>query len=249
MKKIAVFLLTLLLVVSFSACGNQNQESESSEPASVIDSSVPAENKEPSVSESVQEPAETSENSKILIVYFSRYGNTEYPDDVDATTSASIVANGNGRYGTTEYVASLIQQTVGGDVHRIETVTPYTADFDELRDVNHEEMQQSILPELKESNLDISAYDTVFIGYPVWATSVPQAVLSFLEEYDLSGKTVVPFCTHGGYGAGQSYRVIADASHAAASLEGIAIDAEDVPTAQNTVVDWLAAIGITSSQK
>lgn len=97
---------------------------------------------------------EEAERSDILIVYFSRYGNTEYSDDVDATTSASIVADGNGRYGTTEYVAELIRQTVGGDIHRIETAAPYTADFEELREVNHEEMQQDFLPELKESHLE-----------------------------------------------------------------------------------------------
>ena len=58
----------------------------------------------------------------------------------------------------------MIAENVGGDLHRIEQVTPYTADFDELRDVNHDEMSSNYLPELKESNLDISAYDTVFIG-------------------------------------------------------------------------------------
>lgn len=248
MRIISAILLSLLLICSLVACANQKQETERSQIVSAVDTPAPAESKEPSALESVQEPMETLENRNILIAYFSRYGNTEYPDDVDATTSASIVIDGNGRYGTTEYVANLIQQTVGGDVHRIETVTPYTADFGELRDVNHEEMQQGFLPELQESNLDISTYDTVFIGYPVWATSVPQAVLSFLEEYDLSGKTVVPFCTHDGYGAGRSYQVIAEASHAAVSPEGIAIEAKDVPAAQNTVADWLTAIGITSSQ-
>lgn len=134
---------------------------------------------EPETSEPVETSAEEN-SSNILIVYFSRWGNTEYPDDVDATTSASIVVDENGRYGTTEYVANLIQQTVGGDIHLIETVTPYTEDFDELRDVDHSEMAEGYLPALVESNLDISGYDTVFIGYPVWATAVPQAVLSFL---------------------------------------------------------------------
>lgn len=75
---------------------------------------------------SVRQPAEDIESGNILIAYFSRYGNTEYSDDVDATTAASIVADKTGRYGTTEYVANMIQQAVGGDIHRIETVTPYT---------------------------------------------------------------------------------------------------------------------------
>ncbi len=92
----------------------------------------------------------------------------------------------------------MIQETVGGDIHPIKTVTPYTTDFDELTDVNHSEMASGFLSKLKKSDLDISEYDTVFVGYPVWATNVPRAVISFLGQYDFSDKTVIPFCTHDG---------------------------------------------------
>lgn len=244
MKRITTLLLSLLLMYSLAACGSQREETENNESSSTENTSTSTESTEPSETESAQEPTENLSESNILIVYFLRYGNTEYSDNVDATTSASIVADGNERYGTTEYVANLIQQNVGGDIHLIETVTPYTADFDELRDVNHEEMQQNVLPELKESNLDISQYDTVFIGYPVWATDVPQAVLSFLKEYDLSGKTVIPFCTHDGYGAGSSYNTIREAGHAAESPDGLAIEAKESPDAGDTVAAWLEDIGI-----
>lgn len=251
MKKICYVLLALSLLCFSTACGSKENspiggsESTANIPAQESNESVPG------ISLSEEQNPESEGGRKdqpagnILIVYFSRWGNTDYPDDVDATTSASIVADGDARFGTTEYVAEQIRQITGGDIHRIETVDPYTEDFDELRDVNHAEMQQGVLPELKESNLDISSYDTVFVGYPVWATSVPQAVLSFLDEYDLSGKTVIPFCTHDGYGAGRSYQVIADASHAAVSLEGLAIEAKDVSDAQNTIADWLEDIGIS----
>lgn len=247
MKKGLALMLGILMVLSLTACGAEPSGSEETETLRDSGSVVMEEETADTVPET-SEPVETSaeeNSSNILIVYFSRWGNTEYPDDVDATTSASIVIDENGRYGTTEYVANLIQQTVGGDIHLIETVTPYTEDFDELRDVNHSEMAEGYLPALVESNLDISGYDTVFIGYPVWATAVPQAVLSFLNEYDLSGKTVVPFCTHDGYGAGSSYNTIREASHAAESLEGLAIEAKDVPAAENTVAAWLERIGIT----
>lgn len=263
MKRILSVLLAFLLIFSSTACGGKENSSkdgnesaaglpaqQSSESAvssfsqesneSVPDISLPEEKNSEAESDKKDQPA-----GNILIVYFSRWGNTDYPDDVDATTSASIVAEEDTRFGTTEYVAEQIRLLTGGDIHRIETVDPYTADFDELRDVNHAEMQQGVLPELKESNLDISSYDTVFVGYPVWAASVPQAVLSFLDEYDLSGKTVIPFCTHDGYGAGRSYQVIAEASHAAVSPEGLAIEAKDVPDAQNAIADWLEDIGIS----
>ena len=192
------------------------------------------------------EPDPTPEpgTSNILIAYFSRVGNTEYPDDVDATTSASIVVDDMKQYGTTEYLARMIQKKVGGDLHLIETKETYPTDFDEVVDQNHTEMGNRTLPELKESNIDISKYDTVFLGYPVWATNVPQAALSFLNEYDLSGKTVIPFCTHDGYGAGSSYRTIGNACPGANILDGLAVRASDVSSADNTVAGWLTSIGI-----
>lgn len=220
----------------------QSSSSPSSTPSSSSSVSVPS-----SSSNIITTPATPAEKSeKILIAYFSRVGNTNYSNDVDASTSASIVIN-NGRFGTTEYVARMIQETVGGDIHLIETVTPYTADFDELRDVNHSEMASNYLPELKESNLNISQYDTVFIGYPVWATDVPQAVISFLSMYDFSDKKVIPFCTHDGYGAGKSYSTIAAASKAKNTADGLAIKAKNVPSAKNTVTSWLDTIGVSKS--
>lgn len=246
MKKGLAFLLGILTVFSLTACGanpSGSEESKTSGDSSFIVTEEETADTEPETPEPIAVSTEEN-NSNILIVYFSRWGNTEYPDDVDATTSASIVADG-GNYGTTEYVARMIQENVGGELHFIQTQEPYPADFDELRDLNHSEMAEGYLPALMESNLDISGYDTVFIGYPVWATEVPQAVLSFLNEYDFSGKTVIPFCTHDGYGAGSSYNTIREASHAAESLEGLAIEAKDVPTAGNTVAAWLEEIGIT----
>ena len=219
-----------------------SSERSSSTSSGSSSGSVPSSN----VSTAPNAPSESGE--KILIAYFSRWGNTNYPDDVDASTSASIIIS-NDRFGTTEYIARMIQETVGGDVHLIETVTPYTADFDELRDINHSEMADNYLPELKESGLDISKYDTVFVGYPVWATDVPQAVISFLNKYDFSDKTVIPFCTHDGYGAGKSYDTITSASKSKNTANGLAIEAKDVPKAQNTVASWLNSIGVSKSSE
>ena len=234
-------LLAALMIYSLAACGN-NESPATSDPtpqSSEQNLSTPSDTNVPDT------PSRGESN--ILIAYFSRWGNTEYPDNVDATTSASIVIDGD-LFGTTEYIARMIQQTVGGDIHLIETVKPYTTDFDELRDVNHNEMANNTLPELKESDLDISKYDTVFVGYPVWATDVPQAVISFLNQYDLSGKTVIPFCTHDGYGAGSSYRTISTESKASKTLDGLAIEAKDVPGAKDTVVDWLKSIGVSKQE-
>ena len=226
--------------------GTQNNSTQNNDTQTQI-SAVPVQEESGQSTDDVLE----SGSKHNLVVYFSRWGNTEYPDtvDVDATTAASILIKKDTRYGTTEYIANMIAEEVDGDLHRIETVTPYTTDFNELRDINHKEMAQNYLPELKESDLDISGYDTVFIGYPVWATDVPQAVISFLKEYDLSGKTVIPFCTHDGYGAGSSYSTIAKESHAEKTLDGLAIEASDVPSAQDTVTEWIASIGYSVSKE
>lgn len=190
------------------------------------------------------EPTPTPGASNILVAYFSLAGNTEASTNVDASTSASVVADNMGRYGTTEYIARMIQQKVGGDLYQIRTKEAYPDDFDDVVDQNHQEMQNGVLPELVQTSLNISGYDTVFIGYPVWATDAPQAILSFLNQYDMSGKKVIPFCTHDGYGAGSSYSTISNACPQAEVLSGIAIEAKDVPAAENTVTNWLTTLGL-----
>lgn len=245
MRKGLNLMLGIFMAFSLTACGAEEAQPEEIE--TLADSSRDITVEEPSGTElEIPEPMEASEkenNGNILIAYFSRWGNTEYPDEVDATTSASIVVDGE-NYGTTEYIARMIQENVGGNLHLIQTQEPYPWDFDELRNQNHSEMDEGYLPPLVESDLDISQYVIVFIGYPVWATNVPQAVIAFLKEYDLSGKTVIPFCTHDGYGAGGSYSTIREASHAAELPEGLAIEAKDVPAAGDTVVAWIKEIGI-----
>lgn len=262
MKRLAALLLAAVLSFSLAAC--QGQEAESSEMTassaetqeqeettetteSESGETEPAEGVEPESTEGMEsEPAESGEpESNILIAYFTLGRNAEYGEDVDASASASLVPDGEELVGTTEYVARLIQECVGGDLHLIQVTEPYPADFDTVVDQNHEEMAAGTLPELADSDLDVSQYDTVFIGYPVWAANAPQAVFSFLSQYDLSGKTIIPFCTHNGYGAGSSYGDIADAVDGeAAVLDGLAIEATDVPQSAETVAGWLDSIGI-----
>lgn len=244
MKRLWISLLSLLLIFSIVGCGSNQTVQMTESSMEEMRTQTVTEESQSEPSEGIKNVESVENENSILIVYFSRWGNTDYPDDVDATTSASLVIDGE-RFGTTEYVARMIQKSVGGDIHLIETMLPYTADFDELRDVNHNEMSNNTLPELKESNLNIAKYDTVFVGYPVWATDVPQAVISFLNQYDLSGKTVIPFCTHDGYGAGDSYYTISDASKAEKTLDGLAIEAKDVLDSQNTVTEWLNSIGVS----
>ncbi len=168
--------------------------------------------------------------------------------EVDTTSSASLVIEKGQSYGNTEYIARKIQEVTGGYLYPILTRDNYTSDFQELIQVNHREMNNNYLPPLRSERLDISDYDTVFLGYPIWATTLPQAVLSFISQYDFSGKTIIPFCTHDGYGEGRSYNAIRSASQAIV-LEGLAIEGKAVSTSLESVESWLSSLGLVSKEK
>lgn len=246
MKRMLAIFMTLILTLSLAACQSEGLESMASQLTETPESEAPTETAAPETQQETEQTESVTENeNSILIAYFTLGRNAEYPDDVDATSSASLVVDGEELVGTTEYVARMIQENVSGDLHSIETAEPYSTDFDTVVDQNHEEMNAGTLPELVASDLDVSGYDTVFIGYPVWATNAPQAIFSFLSQYNMSGKTVIPFCTHDGYGAGSSYNDIAEAIDGeTAVLDGLAIEAPDVPAAGDTVAGWLNEIGV-----
>ncbi len=185
-----------------------------------------------------------------LIAYFSLSENTssskeEQSGNLDAVSSASVVTDGVNAYGNTEYIAKLIQDETGGTLYQIQTEETYSTDFDEVVNQNHSEMNTSYLPELKDNSLDISRYDIVFIGYPVWASTIPRAIHTFLNQYDLSGKTVIPFCTHNGYGSGNSYQTIASLCPDATNLGGLAVAATDVKNAGSSVESWLDGLNLS----
>lgn len=189
--------------------------------------------------------AEEAAESRVLIAYFSRWGNTDYPEDVDASSSASIVAEEEERYGTTEYMARMIKEVTGGELYLIQTEEAYPTDFQEVVDQGHRETDEGVIPALKSAPVDMAGYDVVFVGYPVWAADVPRAIRSFVQAYDMTGKTVIPFCTHDGYGAGRSYDTVAGLCPGAEILSGLEVKAEDVTGAGSQVGDWIRGLGIT----
>ena len=189
--------------------------------------------------------SDTDAEQNVLVAYFSRWGNTDYGTDVDATTSASIVLNDGQQVGTTELFAEMIQDEVGGDLYLIQSSESYPVDFDDVVDKNHEEQGENFRPELI-SEVDLSKYDIIFVGYPVWASSVPTPVLSFLESADLSGKKIIPFCTHDGYGAGSSYSEVEQSSQNATVEQGLALEASEVSGAQETIHNWLKSLELNN---
>lgn len=131
---------------------------------------------------------------KILVAYYSHSGNTKK-------------------------VAELIHSQLGGDVFEIVPTKAYPNDYNSLVQVGKQEKEQNIYPEINE-NGDLTAYDTIFVGTPVWWYTMAGPLKTFLKENDFAGKTIVPFCTHGGGGASNTYSDIKKLAPAADVLEG-----------------------------
>jgi len=172
---------------------------------------------------------------KCLVAYFSRPGNNY--------VSAKIV---NLPVGNTKIVADMIQETTGGDVFQIDTVRPYPKDYTATTNVAKKELNENVRPKLTSHVENMESYDVIFLGYPNWWGTIPMAVCTFLEEYDLSGKIIVPFCTHEGSGMGRSENDIAKLCPGATLLKGFSIQGSRVSAAKKDVEGWLESISRTS---
>ena len=148
--------------------------------------------------------------------------------------------------GNTREIANQIHKSVGGgDIFEIQAVKKYPDDYDAVVEQARQELDSGYKPALKTKLENIKSYDLVFIGYPVWWGTFPAPVKAFLSEYDFSGKTIAPFCTHEGSGLGRSVTDISKLCPKSALLNGVAIRGSVVKTAQNKVSEWLREIKIT----
>jgi len=174
---------------------------------------------------------------KILIAYYSRRGENYVGGDlVDLPV------------GNTEVAAGMIEKLTGGTTFRIDTVKQYPAGYHETTEVSRREQREHARPELASRVPDMGDYDVVILGYPNWWGTMPMAVFSFLEEYDLSGKTILPFCTHEGSGLGHSRRDIEKLCPKATVSKGLAIRGGSVHQAREEILAWLEAAGMTEGK-
>ena len=249
MKRPVALLVLLTLLCSLTVCGgNPTSQSisdvpESSQNAEEIPD-TPLNTDPPTVSQSSGETG----NSNILIAYFTWADNTVVEDpssvDVDATTSASVLAPGN-----TAKLASWIQQEVGGDLHSIVVEEPYSSDYDQCLDRAADEKADNARPALASHVDNMEDYDIVFLGFPNWWYILPMPVLTFVEEYDLSGKTVVPFVTHGTGGLSSTIRDLTAAMPEDVTiLEPIGVYRPEVDGAQSAVQEWIAGLNLKLPQ-
>jgi len=170
---------------------------------------------------------------KSLSVYYSRKGNNY--------VGGSIV---NLPIGNTEVIARKIQGLTGSDLFQIQTVKPYPEDYTETTRVAQDELSGNARPEITEMAADMASYDVIYLGYPNWWGTMPMAVFTFLELYDFSGKTIVPYCTHEGSGLGSSERDIKNLCPTAKVFAGLAIKGGTVGRADNDLAGWLKKLGL-----
>lgn len=249
MKRSVALLVLLALLCSLTACGgNPTSQSisdvpESSQNAEEIPD-TPLNTDPPTVSQS----SGVTGNSNILIAYFTWADNTVVEDpssvDVDATTSASVLAPGNAAK-----LASWIQQEVGGDLHSIVVEEPYSSDYDECLDRAADEKAENARPALASHVDNMEDYDIVFLGFPNWWYTLPMPVLTFVEEYDWSGKTVVPFVTHGTGGLSSTIRDLTAAlPEDVTILEPIGVYRPEVDASQSAIQEWIAGLDLELPQ-
>lgn len=233
MKRISALILCVCIMLCFAACGDnsavQKNNSDENNTAQTV-------------------PSASGNDNKVLIAYFTWAENTvvENPNSVpvDASTSASVLLPGNA-----SKLAGWINERVGGDLFSIQVENLYSSDYDECLDRAAGEKADNARPTLKTHIENIDDYDTVFIGYPNWWYSCPMAILSFIDEYNFSGKTVVLFCTHGTGGLANSVETITSELPSDCTVidNVIGVYRDNIASAQPKINEWLDEIGFSEN--
>lgn len=161
-----------------------------------------------------------------------------------AASPAKILTVYYSHTGNTRAVAEQIHARLGGDLVELQTVRPYPDAYRALTDQAKRELETGFKPPLKTRVPDFDSYDVVAVGSPCWWGTVAAPVITFLSEYDFSGKTIAPFMTHEGSGLGRTVAHIRELCPKATVLEGLAVRGSAAARAQGEVAAWLAAIGL-----
>ena len=253
-KKILIIILVLAMTAGLLACsgeGNDNT-SDTAQEEQTASQDTETEDSEQEEQETGEESTQAegegenqvSGDSNILIAYFS------VPEDIDtsgidADAGASVVVKDDQVMGNLEYMSDVIQQTVGGDLFRIETVQEYPLDHEPLVDQAAQEQDEEARPELSAQIENLDQYDTILLGYPNWWGDMPMPLYTFLEEYDFSGKTIIPFTAHGGSGFSDTVNTISQLQPDAQVREdGLSISRNDVADAEEEIRSWAEGLGL-----
>lgn len=217
MKKLLALALTMMMAFTLAACSNNSNGTQKEEKTTSSSESTQTETGK-SNEENNKTQLDTA-NKKILIAYFSYSGNTKK-------------------------VADEIHKSVGGDIFEIKTADPYPTDYNTVVDQAKKEQADNYRPKLATKVENMDSYDVIFVGYPNWWGTMPMAVFTFLEEYKLSGKTIIPFCTHDGSAFGKSVEDMKKIAPQSKILDGLEIRGKSVKDENKEVPEWLRKIGM-----
>lgn len=224
MKKMAILSLAVFALFSFSACSSNVQKMPSEGVISKTQDST--DNQESNMSDN---------GSKILITYFT----VPEADGVDTVAGASRVASESGVVGNTEFIANEVQKNIGGDLFKIETVQTYPNTHDDLLEFAYNEKNEDARPALISKIENMDDYDVVFVGYPNWNADLPMPLYTFFDEYDFSGKTIIPFVTHGGSSFSATINTIKELEpNAVVVEEGLSVSRNNIANAESDVKEW-----------
>ena len=233
--------LTLAAALLLTGCGASSSVA-SGETGSETAAPAPTQAPAGSVADTATdaETANTTDGSHILIAYFTVANNS----GVDAVASASVSTIDGVPMGRVEAIARMIQDNTGGDLFSIQTSVVYPADGGELIDYAAEEQDQNARPELTNQIENFDQYDVVFVGYPNWWADLPMVMYSFFDEYDFSGKTIIPFNVHNGSRFSRTIETIQELEPGATVItDGFTVNENDVPEAAADVAAWVEELG------
>lgn len=188
--------------------------------------------------EAGEEPADEQRSGKTLVVYFSMPETTN-PNNMTTEEDNSVVVIDGEVLGNTQYMAYVIQRATGGDIFRIEPQTPYPTDHSTLVSLAYQEQSNNARPAIAAQIANFADYDTVFVGYPIWWSDLPQILYTFFDEYDFSGKTIIPFSTHGGSSFAGTPATIRGLEPEATMLEGLTISRNNIQDAEQEIIRWV----------
>ncbi len=178
---------------------------------------------------------------KPLVVYFTRVGNTDFDEDVEAVSGASLMLASGKLTGNTQLLSAMICDAVGCDSEAITlSGEKYPSSYDDTISVAGKELKENARPKINP--IDISAYDSIILVYPIWWGTVPMPVASFLTENDFTGKNIYLVATQGSSGFAKSTEDIQEMASGASVTEGISVYCDDIPDARGQIVQWLNRI-------
>lgn len=234
MKRIFAMLMSILLA-GLTACGSGPDRAQTSQRETSAEDMPAA---------SAQAVSSDGDSGRVLIAYFTVPEQVD-TTGVDAVAGASVVVKGSEVLGNTEYVAKVIQDAIGGDLFRIETEADYPLDHEPLVDQASQEQNDNLRPVLKTHIENPEQYDTIILGFPNWWADMPQPLYTFLEQYDFSGKTIIPFVTHGGSGFSGTRNTISELQPGAVVSDNtLSLSRNDVAEAEREIQQWVESLGL-----